>query len=117
MPRRHRQGRRRDGRRPEPEASQPDRRRLEARIDGRRDLRRHPRRREGYRDEAVLEEIDDTSDLGCRQLRPQPGWVVRSRETRSATDLAAELADADALLVRSATTVDTALIASAPRLQ
>jgi len=32
-------------------------------------------------------------------------------------DLAAELADADALLVRSATIVDTALIAAAPRLR
>jgi len=60
---------------------------------------------------------DDLPASASELLRAEPGWVVRSRESRAVMDLAAELADADALLVRSATIVDAALIAAAPRLQ
>lgn len=50
-------------------------------------------------------------------LRSVPGWVVDARAQRSAEQLAADLADADAIIVRSATTVDRALIAGAPNLK
>ena len=50
-------------------------------------------------------------------LRRVPGWIVDARTQRSAEQLAADLADADALIVRSATTVDAALIAAAPALR
>jgi len=50
-------------------------------------------------------------------LRSVPGWIVDARAARSAGELAADLADADAIIVRSATTVDRALIAAAPNLR
>ena len=50
-------------------------------------------------------------------LRAEAGWDVDARTGRSPTDLAADLADAEALLVRSATTVDARLLAAAPRLR
>ena len=50
-------------------------------------------------------------------LRAEPGWSVDARSGRSPEDLAADLADADALLVRSATKVDARLLAAAPRLR
>jgi D-3-phosphoglycerate dehydrogenase len=55
-----------------------------------------------------------TSALGVLQT---DGWVVDSRAGRSPKDLAADLADVDAILVRSATKVDAALIAAAPKLR
>ncbi len=45
------------------------------------------------------------------------GWTVDARTGRSPKDLAADLADADAILVRSATKVDAGLIAAAPKLR
>ena len=45
------------------------------------------------------------------------GWHVDARTGRSADQLAADLANADALVVRSATKVTPALIAAAPRLR
>jgi D-3-phosphoglycerate dehydrogenase / 2-oxoglutarate reductase len=50
-------------------------------------------------------------------LRSVPGWIVDARTGRSPEELAAALVDADALIVRSATTVDDALIAAAPALR
>jgi D-3-phosphoglycerate dehydrogenase len=50
-------------------------------------------------------------------LVAEPGWIVDSRPGRSPSDLAADLADADALIVRSATKVDARLIESAPKLR
>jgi D-3-phosphoglycerate dehydrogenase len=50
-------------------------------------------------------------------LRGVPGWTVDARAGRAAADLARDAAGADALVVRSATTVDAALIAAAPRLR
>ena len=50
-------------------------------------------------------------------LRLVPGWIVDARSPRSREALSADLADADALIVRSATTVDRSLIEAAPRLR
>lgn len=50
-------------------------------------------------------------------LRSVPGWIVDARAQRSAEQLTADVADADAIIVRSATTVDRALIAAAPNLR
>jgi len=50
-------------------------------------------------------------------LRAEPGWIVDSRTGRRPAELAADLADADALMVRSATKVDRALLEAAPRLR
>ncbi|MBA2304438.1 MAG: phosphoglycerate dehydrogenase [Acidobacteria bacterium] len=50
-------------------------------------------------------------------LRSVPGWIVDARAQRPPDQLAADLVDADAIIVRSATTVDAALIAAAPRLR
>ena len=50
-------------------------------------------------------------------LAAEPGWTVDARSGRTPDQLAADLADADALLVRSATRVDARLLAAAPRLR
>lgn len=50
-------------------------------------------------------------------LRAEPGWLVDARSGRTPSELAADLADADALLVRSATTVSAQLLDAAPRLR
>ena len=50
-------------------------------------------------------------------LRNVPGWTVDARPQRTPEQLAGDLAHADALIVRSATTVDRALIEAAPRLR
>jgi D-3-phosphoglycerate dehydrogenase len=47
----------------------------------------------------------------------QPDWEIDARPGRSATELAADLKDADALIVRSATKVTRELINAAPRLR
>jgi D-3-phosphoglycerate dehydrogenase len=50
-------------------------------------------------------------------LRSEPDWTVDAGTGRAPADLARALADADALLVRSATKVDLALLEAAPRLK
>ena len=50
-------------------------------------------------------------------LRSVPGWTVDTRAQRTPDQLAADLAKADALIVRSATTVDRSLIESASGLR
>jgi len=60
---------------------------------------------------------DDLPASALDLLRAEAGWVVDARPGRAPAALAADLADADALLVRSATKVDAQLIASAPRLR
>ena len=60
---------------------------------------------------------DPLSSSAVEILRSVPGWTVDARPQRSAKDLAGDLAEADALIVRSATQVDEQLIASAPRLR
>jgi len=60
---------------------------------------------------------DDLPASALELLRAENGWSVHARGSRTAGDLTAELADADALLVRSATVVDARLLAAAPRLR
>ena len=60
---------------------------------------------------------DDLPSSAVELLRGEPGWTVDARSGRAPDALAADLADADALLVRSATKVNAALLASAPRLR
>jgi D-3-phosphoglycerate dehydrogenase len=50
-------------------------------------------------------------------IRAEAGWVVDARSGRKPAALAADLADADGLLVRSATKVDAALMDAAPVLR
>src|SRR5262247_3418877 len=50
-------------------------------------------------------------------LTSPPGWDVDDRASRSRADLERDIASCDALIVRSATTVDAALIAAAPQLR
>jgi D-3-phosphoglycerate dehydrogenase / 2-oxoglutarate reductase len=60
---------------------------------------------------------DDLPTSSLDLLRSEPGWIVDARSGRSPDALAADLADADALLVRSATKVDARLMAAAPNLR
>src|ERR1700757_1188395 len=57
---------------------------------------------------------DKISDRGVQLLKEQPGWNV---VLTTKDNLNAELADADALIVRSATKVTPALLDHAPRLR
>jgi D-3-phosphoglycerate dehydrogenase len=56
---------------------------------------------------------DDLPPSSLELLRSEPGWVVDARSGRTPDALAADLADADALLVRSATKVDARLMDAA----
>jgi D-3-phosphoglycerate dehydrogenase len=60
---------------------------------------------------------DDLPESALDLLRSEPGWHVDARSGRKAEELAADLADADALLVRSATKVTADLVKAAPRLR
>src|SRR5258708_3367915 len=60
---------------------------------------------------------DDLPDSALDLLRAEAGWTVDARKERSRADLIADLADAHAILVRSATQVDAALLAAAPQLR
>jgi D-3-phosphoglycerate dehydrogenase len=60
---------------------------------------------------------DDLPASALDLLRAEPGWHVEARAGRSPAELSEALADADALLVRSATKVTADLIAAAPRLR
>jgi D-3-phosphoglycerate dehydrogenase len=60
---------------------------------------------------------DDLPPSSLELLRSETGWVVDARSGRTPDALAADLADADALLVRSATKVDARLMDAAPGLR
>lgn len=60
---------------------------------------------------------DDLPAPALDLLRAEPGWMVDCRTGRTPAELAGDLQDADALLVRSATKVDARLLAAAPRLR
>jgi len=60
---------------------------------------------------------DDLPASALELLRAEDGWTVDARPGRKAAALAIDLADADGLLVRSATKVDRTLIDAAPRLR
>jgi D-3-phosphoglycerate dehydrogenase / 2-oxoglutarate reductase len=60
---------------------------------------------------------DDLPASALDLLRAESGWEVDAQSGRTAEDLARDLADADALMVRSATKVTADLLAAAPRLR
>ena len=60
---------------------------------------------------------DDLPASAIELLRGEADWIVDARSGRSPEALAADLADADALLVRSATKVNAALLDAAPKLR
>jgi D-3-phosphoglycerate dehydrogenase len=60
---------------------------------------------------------DDLPASALELLRAEAGWVVDARSGRAAAALAVDLADADGLLVRSATKVTAALLDGAPNLR
>ena len=61
--------------------------------------------------------IADPLPASVADLLRRAGWTVDDRAERADGALAAAVADADGLVVRSATRVDAALIAAAPRLR
>src|SRR6478736_6365309 len=60
---------------------------------------------------------DDLPASSLELLRAESGWVVDARSGRSPETLAADVAEADAILVRSATKVDARLMDAAPNLR
>jgi D-3-phosphoglycerate dehydrogenase len=60
---------------------------------------------------------DDLPASALELLKAEAGWQIDARLRRDPNDLAADLSDADALLVRSATKVTDALLRAAPRLR
>ena len=60
---------------------------------------------------------DDLPASALDLLRAESGWEVDARSGRTPADLARDLADADGLMVRSATKVTADLLAAAPRLR
>src|SRR5262245_59806362 len=60
---------------------------------------------------------DDLPVSALDLLRAESGWTVDARAGRPAADLRAALANAHALMVRSATRVDADLLAAAPQLR
>jgi D-3-phosphoglycerate dehydrogenase len=60
---------------------------------------------------------DDLPESAVDLLRAEEGWTIDARSGRNAADLARDLADADGLLVRSATKVTAALLEAAPNLR
>ncbi|MGE3276138.1 MAG: phosphoglycerate dehydrogenase [Vicinamibacterales bacterium] len=61
--------------------------------------------------------VADDLPASARALLEAEGWTVDARAGRPVEQLAADLVDADALVVRSATRVTPVLIAAAPRLR
>jgi len=60
---------------------------------------------------------DDLPASALDVFRVEAGWIVDARSGRQPAALALDLADADALVVRSATKVDAHLLDAAPRLR
>jgi D-3-phosphoglycerate dehydrogenase len=60
---------------------------------------------------------DDLPASALELLRAEPGWQVDAKTGRAPSELLEAVADADALLVRSATKVTAALLKAAPRLR
>ncbi len=61
--------------------------------------------------------VADNLPASALEVLQADGWSVDARTGRSPDELARDLADADGLLVRSATRVDAHLLAAAPRLR
>jgi D-3-phosphoglycerate dehydrogenase len=60
---------------------------------------------------------DELPASALELLRAEAGWLVDAKSGRPAPELASALADADALLVRSATKVTADVLAAAPKLR
>src|SRR6266850_6603324 len=60
---------------------------------------------------------DDLPPSALELLRAEADWTIDARSGRQPSVLTADLADADALLVRSATKVDARLLEAAPNLR
>src|SRR5574342_991457 len=60
---------------------------------------------------------DDLPPSALEVFHAEPAWIVDARSGRQPPALAADLADADALLVRSATKVTAQLLDAAPHLR
>jgi D-3-phosphoglycerate dehydrogenase len=60
---------------------------------------------------------DDLPASALDLLRAESGWIIDARGGRSPEALAADLTNADALIVRSATQVDARLLEAAPQLR
>lgn len=60
---------------------------------------------------------DQLPETAIELLRSTAGWSVDARTGRASDELARDLQNADALVVRSATIVDAALIGQSPRLR
>jgi len=61
--------------------------------------------------------VADSLPASALEVLHTEAWTVDARAGRSPQQLAVDLVDADALLVRSATKVDATLIAAAPKLR
>ena len=61
--------------------------------------------------------ISDALPSSAAELLEREGWTVDARSGRSSAELVRDIADADALIVRSATKVTAELIAAAPLLR
>ena len=61
--------------------------------------------------------VSDDLPASALDLLRAEGWTVDARSGRPVAELAADLADADALIVRSATKVTADLLAAAPKLR
>jgi D-3-phosphoglycerate dehydrogenase / 2-oxoglutarate reductase len=61
--------------------------------------------------------VADDLPKSALELLASEGWTIDARSGRTPSELAADLADADALVVRSATKVTADLIAAAPQLR
>src|SRR6185436_14685116 len=79
------------------------------------ELRAHPRT--GKRALLNIVVADDLPESALELLRSEAGWQVDARTGRPAAELLHALADADALMVRSATQVTPDLLAAAPNLR
>ena len=60
---------------------------------------------------------DDLPSSAIDLLRQVDGWTVDARSGRSPSELGADLTDASALIIRSATQVNAGMISGAPRLR
>ena len=60
---------------------------------------------------------DQLPESALELLRSEPAWQIDARSGRAAAELGKDLAEADALIVRSATKVTADLLAGAPRLR
>ena len=76
-----------------------------------------PPRASNHTETVKIVVADDLPESALELLGAETGWIVDAKSGRSPSELAAALADADALLVRSATKVTADLLKAATRLR